>query len=576
MNNQLMSFLWSEHFKIKRMFLFIPKLLTCSLTMKDILSSNLYFASQKNGGDTGFNNNNNDKGGGSGYYDNNEGEAEYSLRQKIGLVLGPLLFFLILIMPKPADMTYEAQKMAAIAILMATWWICESIPIPATSLLPLVLMPAFGIMGVKKAGVPYASDIIFLYMGGFIIALSMQRWNLHRRIALNTIRLIGYSPRRLMLGFMIATAGLSAFVSNTATTVMMLPIGLAIIFHVVEEGKKEGIDKKIDFRLGKFNFGTNLMLGIAYSASVGGIATLIGTPPNAILAGFLNETYGFQITFYKWLFVGVPLVLIMIPTIWLILMMINPIALKKIPGGREIIRDELNKIGRMNKGEKYTAIIFGLTALSWIFRKQICMFFPEPSMISDGSIAITGAILLFLIPIRLNENIFTMNWEWANKLPWGVLILFGGGLSMAVGIRDTELAKWIASQVGLLAGAPLWLLLLAVTTLVIFLTEMTSNTATTAMLMPILAAVAIGLGENPLLLLIPAAISASCAFMLPVATPPNAIVYGSGYITIPQMAKNGFWLNIIGIIFVIILTFILVVPVFDVIFGELPGWILIK
>lgn len=498
---------------------------------------------------------------------------EYTRRQLFGLILGPVLFVLMLLLPTPAEMEPIAQKMAAVALLMATWWMCESIPIPATSLLPIALFPLMGIMHTKEATAPYASHLIFLFMGGFIIALSMQRWDLHRRIAMNIVKAVGFSPARLIFGFMVATAALSAFVSNTATTVMMMPIGLAIIAHVVEEGQKEGLDKEIDFSPDKFAFGLNLMLGIAYAASIGGIATLIGTPPNTVLAGYLQKTYGFEISFADWMKVGVPLVLFMLPVCWLWLTRVaNPMKLKKVPGGRDLINDELKKMGAMNTGERWTALVFGLTALSWIFRKQLGFLFPEPALVTDAAIAMTGACLLFLIPINMKKNEFVMNWHWAVKMPWGVLILFGGGLALAAGFKKTGLATWIGTRVGLLENAPIIVLVLAVATLIIFLTEMTSNTATSAMVMPILSAVAVGLGQNPLLLVVPAAIAASCAFMLPVATPPNAIVFGSGYVTIPQMARSGFGLNFIGIILAVVVTYLLVIPVFDVVIDQVPNW----
>ncbi len=503
-----------------------------------------------------------------------EGEPQkYSKRQKIGLVLGPVLFALMLIAPTPSGMEPAAQKMAAIALLMATWWMTEAIPIPATSLLPLPLFPLLGIMHTKKAAAPYASHLIFLFMGGFLIALAMQRWNLHRRIAMNIVKIIGFSPSRLIFGFMAATAVLSAFVSNTATTVMMMPIGLAIITHVVEEGKREGLHKVINFSPEEFAFGLNLMLGIAYAASIGGIATLIGTPPNTVLAAYLQKTYGYEVTFAGWMKVGVPLVCVMLPLCWLWLTKIaNPMKLKKVPGGRDLIDQELREMGSMSGGERWTALIFGLTALGWIFRKKLGFIFPDPKLITDATIAMAGGLILFLIPVNMKKNQFVMNWEWASKMPWGVLILFGGGLSMASGFKATKLADWIGSQVGLLEAAPVLILIIAVATLIIFLTELTSNTATSAMVMPILAAVAIGLGENPLLLVVPAAIAASCAFMLPVATPPNAIVFGSGYVTIPQMARSGFGLNIIGIIITVVVTYLLVIPMFGIEIGVLPEW----
>jgi sodium-dependent dicarboxylate transporter 2/3/5 len=447
-------------------------------------------------------------------------------------------------------------------------------PIPATSLLPIPLFPILGILHTKATTAQYAGHLIFLFMAGFIIALAMQRWNLHRRIAMHIVRLVGFSPSRLILGFMIATAVLSAFVSNTATAVMMMPIGLAIIVHVVDAGHKEGLHQHIDFSPEQFAFGLNLMLGIAYAASIGGIATLIGTPPNTVLAAYLQEAYGYEITFARWMNVGVPLVLILLPLCWIWLTRFaNPMKLEKVPGGRELIADELRKLGRMGAGERWTALVFTLTALAWIFARPVRSLLPAPELVTDAAIGMAGALLLFLIPIDLKRNEFVMNWHWAAKMPWGVLILFGGGLALAEGFKTTGLAAWIGSQVGLLEHAPTLILVIAVTLLIIFLTELTSNTATAAMSMPILAAIAIGLGQNPLLLVIPAALAASCAFMLPVATPPNAIVFGSGYVTIPQMARSGFGFNLIGSAVIVGLTYALVIPVFHVVLGEPPAWL---
>lgn len=565
--------LWRMHDETKSLFVFRPKAMVARLTKEHLLFSKgqkekeIDLADEMEDAPSEHNIKCTPEGC-------NEDEPRgYSRRQLIGLWLGPVLFILMLLVPTPAGMEPAAQKMAAIALLMATWWMCESIPIPATSLLPIVLFPWLGLMSTGKAAAPYANHLIFLFMGGFIIALAMQRWNLHRRIAMNIVKVVGFSPARLIFGFMVATAALSAFVSNTATTVMMMPIGLAIIAHIIEEGKKEGLDKIIDFSQGNFNFGLNLMLGIAYAASIGGVATLIGTPPNTVLAGYLNKTYGYEITFAKWMMFGVPLVLVLLPLCWLWLIKVaNPMKLKKVPGGRDMINEELRKMGRMSAGERWTGQVFFLTAMAWIFRKQLSFLFPDPTLITDATIAMAGALLLFLIPISLKKNIFVMDWHWASKMPWGVLLLFGGGLALAQGFSDTKLAHWIGQQVGLLENAPVLVLVIAVATLIIFLTELTSNTATAAMVMPILSAIAIGLGQNPMLLLIPAAIAASCAFMLPVATPPNAIVFGTGYVTIPQMVKSGIGLNIMSIVLAVGITYLLGMPIFDIAVDTLPAW----
>ncbi len=502
------------------------------------------------------------------------GRGDGSRRQRVGLLLGPLLFLACLLLPTPEGLAPEGQRMLAVATLMATWWMTEAIPIPATSLLPLALLPLLGIMPTAQAAAPYANQLIFLFMGGFIIALAMQRWNLHRRIAMQVVRSVGFSPGRLIFGFMLAAAFLSAFVSNTVTAVMMMPIGLAIIEHVAEAGRKEGLDREIDFAPGRFHFGINLMLGIAYAATIGGVATLIGTPPNMVLACYLQTVYGYEITFARWMLVGVPLAAVLLPLTWLwLIRWAYPLRLKRVPGGREIILNELRQLGPMQPGERWTALVFVLTALAWVGRGWLAPLLPHSAMVSDATIAMTGALLLFLIPVDLRRHRFVMDWQWAARMPWGVLVLFGGGLSLAAGFESTGLSSWIGGQVILLQGAPLLVLVVAVTALIIFLTELTSNTATAAMAMPVLAAVAIGLQQNPLLLLIPAALAASCAFMLPVATPPNAIVFGSGYITIPQMVRSGFGLNLLSILLITLLTYALVVPLFHILFNELPPWL---
>lgn len=493
------------------------------------------------------------------------------LRQRIGLWAGPLAFFVILLLPTPCSMEPEAKRVAAMAVLMAIWWMTEAVPIPATSLLPIVLFPLLGIMPTGDATAPYASHLIFLFMGGFIIALAMQRWNLHRRIALHIIQIVGFSPGRLVFGFMLATAVLSAFVSNTATAVMMMPIGLAVIHQAKAELEHAG---KLDASNSLDALGVNLMLGIAYASSIGGVATLIGTPPNTVLAGYLSTTYGYEITFARWLMVGLPLVIVFLPISWWWLTRIaNPMPKLTLPGSEKIIEKELKEMGSMSKGERWTAIVFGLTAFGWIVRPYIPGIFIDASMIKDATIAMLGALLLFIIPVNLKKHEFVMNWEWAAKLPWGVLVLFGGGLSLAKGFQTSGLVKWIVDQIEFLSGMPIIALIFGITIMVIFLTELTSNTATASMLMPVLAGIAIGLGESPLLLLAPAALSASFAFMLPVATPPNAIVFGSGCVTIPQMAKSGLGLNIIGIFLVTLVTYFLFIPAFGIVVGELPGWV---
>ena len=498
--------------------------------------------------------------------------GEYNTRKRIGFFLGPVLCLLILALPGTESLPAEAQKMAAVATLMAVWWVCESVPIPVTSLLPIVLFPSLDIMHTKQASAYYASHIIFLFMGGFIIALAMQRWNLHKRVALHIVKAFGMSAPKLVLGFMVATAVLSAFVSNTATAVMMLPVGLAIIAQI-----REGLQNTPEQAKNLSNFSLNLMLGIAYGATIGGMATLIGTPPNAVLAGYMQTTYGYEISFFDWMKIGVPLALLMIPlSWWWLTRVMNPLSSLDLGQSQHVIDQEIAEMKSMSVGEKWTAAIFLLTSTCWIFKGQVASFFPNPAYLTDGTIAIAGALALFLAPTDWRRGEFVMNWQWAVKLPWGVLILFGGGLALAGGFSESGLSQWIGNQTALLGQAPTLLFILAVTVLIILLTELTSNTATTAMIIPILAAIAIGLEHNPLMLAIPATLAASCAFMLPVATPPNAIVFGSGHVSIPEMCRSGFGLNVIGLAVVLTLIYAIGFSIFDIAEGVMPHWVTVR
>lgn len=484
--------------------------------------------------------------------------------QWIGGIAGPLLFILMLLSAPPEGLPLVGWRTAAATVLIATWWVTEVIPISATALLPLVLFPLLGIETMNGTAAPYAAPMIFLFLGGFIIALGMQRWGLHRRIALNIIRVIGTHPSGIIAGFMIASALLSMWVSNTATTMMMLPIGLSVI-ELARSSKENGVSEK-DSRA----FGISLMLAIAYASSVGGVATLVGTPTNALVVAFLDQTYGFEISFVQWMMVGIPTMVLILPLTHIVLTRLAfPLKLKSLPGGREYIEAELVRLGRMSTPEKMVAAVFGLTATLWVFQPLISSVLPG---ISDTGIAIFCALLLFLIPVNLKRGQFLMTWKYAEQLPWGVLILFGSGLTLAGAIQRSGLAEWIGGHFSGIGGWPVVLVVALMTTVIIFFTELASNSATAAAFLPILASVMIGIGENPLLVAIPVAIAASCAFMLPVATPPNAIVYGSGVMTIPQMARAGFLLNIGSIIVVTILTYTLVAYLFGIEIGVVPEW----
>ncbi|MFO8060511.1 MAG: DASS family sodium-coupled anion symporter [Bacillota bacterium] len=495
---------------------------------------------------------------------------DYGMRQKIGLFLGPALFLLFLLMPTPAEMSIPAQRALASTAWVATWWITEAIPIPATSLLPVVLFTLTGVMSAGAATAPYANTNVFLFMGGFMIAVCMERWNLHLRVALSIIKVIGTGPNRLILGFMVATAFLSMWISNTATTMMMMPIGLAVIMQVAQMVQKNGIEG-IDVRQGKFNFGTCLMLSIAYAASIGGVATLIGTPPNIVFAGAAEEMFGIVIGFDQWLMYGLPVSAVFLVLAWLYMTRkAYPTKLKEIPGGRELVESQLRSLGAITREEKLIAAVFGGVALAWMTRSFLLVhIFP---MIHDSVIAILGAVITFLIPVNIRKGVFLNDWRTAVNIPWGILLLFGGGLCIAAGFTETGLAGWIGMRLSALEGAPMFLIMLAVVTLVIYLTEITSNTATTSMMMPIMAAMATAMLIHPFALMITAATAASYAFMLPVATPPNAVIFGSGYVTIPDMVKAGVWLNLLGIAVITLFAYLWLPLAWGIDVDIFPAW----
>ena len=496
------------------------------------------------------------------------------LRRMIGLGAGLLVALLVFVL-MPADMEVWPRLTAATAVLMAIWWMTEAIPIPATALIPLVIFPvlvpagdfgsgdeAAGGVSFDDVGASYGNNIIFLFMGGFMLALAMQRWNLHRRIALLTLSVMGSKPVNLIAGFMIATGFLSMWVSNTATAVMMLPIGISVLMLVQKirkgedpasaaepEDEEEAAEARKEAV--RSNFGTALMLGIAYAASVGSVSTIIGTPPNALLAGHMSENHDMTIGFGQWMLVGVPIALVMLVAVWVLLtrVLFRP-EIKEIPGGSELIRSELHKLGPMSAGETRVLIIFVLAAVSWVTIPLISeyMLGLDDPFISDAGIAMVVGLLLFLLPGGAKPGVGLLDWEYAAKLPWGVLLLFGGGLALSGQFGASGLSDWLGTQMEGLAGIPVWVLVMIAAGGVLFLTEMTSNTATAATFLPVASGVAMGTGVDPLVLAAPVALAATCAFMLPVATPPNAIAYGSGYVTIGQMVRGGFWLNILSLV----------------------------
>ncbi|MFP6280847.1 SLC13 family permease [Helicobacter pylori] len=499
--------------------------------------------------------------------------------------------------PKISSLNYKAMPVVAgVAVLMGIWWMTEAIDLPATALLPLVLFSVFSVDQFSSVSSSYASPIIFLFMGGFILALSMQKWNLHTRIALSIILLVGTSPRRLILGFMIATGFLSMWVSNTATAVMMLPVGMSVLQLVAKLVGKEnasnswyqkeeitkahgGIMSNIVHKgkditqviqekttIYRTNFSICLMLGIAYAASIGSLGTLIGTPPNALLAGYMKTAFNIEIGFAQWMVFGTPLAFIMLILAWLLLTYaIFPLKIKEIPGGKEVIRVELKKLGRLSQAEISVGIIFILASLGWIFLGVMLKAWGVKIDKIDSVIAMGVSVLLFILPAN-HQGDRLIDWGVAKKLPWDVLLLFGGGLALSAQFSKTGLSLWIGHLVSSFSHLPILFIIVMVTLMVIFLTEITSNTATAAAFLPVIGGVAMGMGyENhqSLLLTIPVALSATCAFMLPVATPPNAIAYGSGYVKITDMIKAGLWLNLVGVVLISAFSYFLVSLIFN-------------
>ncbi|MEX5249101.1 MULTISPECIES: SLC13 family permease [Kocuria] len=485
----------------------------------------------------------------------------------VGLVLGILVYLVM-----PGDVPQEARLTAATAVLMAVWWMTEALPIPATALVPLIVFPTLGSTPLDDVGASYGNNVIFLFMGGFLLALAMQRWNLHRRMALLTVRLIGTRPPQMIAGFMIATGFLSMWVSNTATAVMMLPIGISVLLLVNKTS--DAIDDPVDADEEaaatpvKSNFGTALMLGIAYAASIGSLGTIIGTPPNTLLVGYMASEHDVQIGFGQWMIVGVPLAVVLMAACWFLLtkVLFKP-EIDEIPGGRKLIDDELAKLGTTSAGERRVLVIFVLAALAWVFVPLLTDWVgADTPPITDAGIAMTVGVLLFLLPAGAARGVRLLDWDSALKLPWGVLLLFGGGLALSAQFSSSGLTEWIGDVASGLGGLPVVLLVVLFAAGILFLTELTSNTATAATFLPVAGGIAMGMGMDPLLLAIPVALAATCAFMLPVATPPNAIAYGSGYVSIPQMIKGGIWLNLFGLVLNTAVTMTLAVWVFGIAF----------
>ncbi|MEK3905602.1 SLC13 family permease [Oceanobacillus sp. FSL W7-1304] len=495
----------------------------------------------------------------------------YSKGQQVGLILGPMLFVLTLIFFFPEGLSTEGRFVLASTLWIATWWITEAIPIPVTSLMPLILLPLTGSMEGSAVASAYGNDIIFLFLGGFFIATAMEKWDLHRRIALFIIAVIGTSTQRILLGFMSATAFLSMWVSNTAAVMMMIPMALAITAQVAAtlKGQKDGSD------LPKFE--KSMLFGVGYAGTIGGFATLIGTPPTIILAGQVRELFGIEISFASWMLFATPLMIIVLLSTWYYLAKIAfKINLKQIPGGKELIQDERKKLGKISYEEGVVSAVFVFAAFMWISKDffwsgESALIYQLPG-ISDGMIAMMATVLLFLIPAKASPRV--LEWADSKDIPWGVLLLFGGGLAIAAGFQSSGLSSWLGEQLTILDGLHIFIIIAGATLLIMMLTEITSNTATATMIMPILGALAVAIDVHPLALMAPCAIAANCAFMLPVGTPPNAIIFGTGKLKIIEMVKTGFALNVFSTILIVLFAYFMLPLIFNIDLTTFPEGLL--
>jgi sodium-dependent dicarboxylate transporter 2/3/5 len=498
-----------------------------------------------------------------------------SVSQRIGLLLGPILFFVTLFLDLDPSRP-EVTRMAAVAVLMAIWWITDAVPLSATALLPLVLYPLLGIMKTRECAPIYVNSTIFLFIGGFMIAVTMERWRLHKRIALWIIRRIGGGPSRIILGFMVAAAFLSMWISNTATAIMMVPIAMAIILQLEE---RFGISACHPFTVA-------LMLGIAYACSLGGMATLVGTPPNLSFARIFEISFPLAepIAFGQWFVMALPITLILLTIVWLLLTRVFYRFGEAFEVDRDVVKREYSALGGMSFEERAVLAVFAATACGWVFRKDLVFgvltipgwsrLLPHADLIDDATVAIGMAMILFFIPTRSRNagGRMVMGVDVFTKIPWHIVILFGGGFALAQGFRVTGLSELIGTRFAGLESVPPYSMITLVCGGLTFLTELTSNTATTEMILPILASVAVAMKVNPLLLMIPATLSASCAFMMPVATPPNAIIFGSGRIKIAEMARVGLAINLIGVLVISLVFYFLGTAVLGIDTATFPMW----
>jgi len=474
-----------------------------------------------------------------------------TLASTLGRWIGAILFATMLLLPAPSTLSSTGWHAGALALLMAIWWMTEAVPMSVTSLLPLIAGSLLGIDSIQNFAKPYANSIIFLALGGFIIAIAMQRWNLHKRLALFIVSTIGQEPKSIILSFMLAAAFISMWVSNTATTLMLLPIAISIIRFREETTPDDN---------GNAGFSAALVLSVAYAASIGGMCTLIGTGTNTLMAGFMHETYHYNIGFSRWLMIGLPLGVIALPfAYWLLTRWAFPINKMTVHHHPTFIAEEIVRLGVISPAEIRVSLVFGTVAILWVLQPFLQAVVP---VLSDAVIAMLGAATLFFLPATINSDEKVLKWTDLRQVPWGILCLMGGGMSLAHALNHSGLASWLGNNMTLLQTAPDIMILLITVLIAFVLTEFTSNVAVAAALLPIVGAVAVSLGKDPLFLVIPTALATSCAFMLPIATPPNAIVFASGSLKISQMVKTGLWLNLIFVVLIVAVTYLLVPLVF--------------
>jgi solute carrier family 13 (sodium-dependent dicarboxylate transporter), member 2/3/5 len=472
-------------------------------------------------------------------------ESTHFSAKKIGFVGGPLLFAISLFLIDPNFISPGANKVLGLAIWIIVWWITEAVPISITAFLPLVLFPFMGVMKMSEAAAPYANPIVFLFMGGFLIALALEKHRLHERIALNLVKVTGTSGNGIILGFMLATAFISMWISNTATAMMMLPIAVSVINLLKSDPKSSNED----LPKGERNFAIGLMLMVGYASSIGGIATIIGTPPNVVFAGLLDQFYHRKLDFGKWMLVGLPLMtLILIATYIIITKILFPNGIKKVRGSDQLINEKLHQLGKLRREEKFVMAIFVVTCSLWVFQQPINLLLGK-DMLNDTNVAMTGGLLMFVVPVDWRKMQFILQWHDTEKMAWGILFLFGGGLCLAQGLSNAGIIQVVGAKIAEQSSSTQWLIFGLITASV-FITELMSNVALVQIFIPVVFGIANSLGVDPLLLGMPVTIGASMAFMFPVATPPNAIVFSSGHMKVKHMMKAGILLNIVSIVLI--------------------------